>query len=69
MDKTLELMTDAAIYRAMLDERPSLVEAIAGLLAHGQAPAEIERIMRSKFGDVQMVRNVGHVANYLTAQR
>lgn len=69
MDKSIGPVVDEAIYDAMLIERPSLVKAIAYLIAHGESPAAIERQMRQKFGNVQMVRNVYHVANYLTAKR
>lgn len=63
--KTLEEMTDQVVYEAMLEERPSLVEAVADLVRGAQSPAAIERRMRRRFGDIQMVRNVRHIAEYL----
>lgn len=65
MDKSLEEMTDEVIYRAMLAERPTLVRAVADLVAQGQSPARIEAEMKRRYGDIQLVRNVWHVARYL----
>jgi hypothetical protein len=68
VDKELEVMTDEVIYRAMLDARPSLVEAVADMVRYGQSPAAIENEMRRRFGGIQMVRNVRHCAEHLARQ-
>jgi len=68
MEKTLEEMTDEVIYQAMLAERPTLVDMVAAMLEVGQSPAAIEAKMRQRFGDIQMVRNVRHCAEYLARQ-
>ena len=68
MEQTLEQMTDQVIYEVMLEERPALVQAVAGALKLGQTPAQIERTMRQRSGNIQMVRNVRHIAEHLARQ-
>lgn len=61
----LKAITDEAVYKAMQKETPALVESITILLRAGETPVNIERRLRRTFGDVQMVRNARHVADYL----
>lgn len=61
----LAAITDAAVYNAMSAEQPSLVATVSVLVRTGRTPAEIERAMRQRFGNIQMIRNVRHVAEHL----
>lgn len=61
----LAAITDAAVYKAMLAEEPSLVATVAVLIKTGKTPAEIEGTMRQRIGNIQMVRNVRHVAEHI----
>jgi hypothetical protein len=67
MNKEIAHLTDQVIYEAMLAERPNLVGGIALLLESGQTPGQIKAEMKRRFGDIQMVRNVRHVAEHLAA--
>lgn len=61
----LEIAVDTAVYEAMLKTQPTFVAAIRDLLAAGQTPTQIERQMRRRFGNIQAVRNVRHVADHI----
>ena len=72
MEETLQEGIEKGIYEIMLEQHPTLVEAVAELIMEGESPDKIEREMRNRGpfgrGDIQTVRNVRHVANYLKAQ-
>lgn len=61
----LEYLVDAAVFEAMRESSPKLVDAISDLLAQGQTPAQIEQRMVVKFGRRQATRNVRHAAEHL----
>ncbi len=65
LTQTLESSVDAAIYTAMQAAHPALVEAVRAAIARGETPAQIERRLRRKFGAVQAVRDVRHVAEHI----
>jgi hypothetical protein len=60
-----EEWVDAEVFEALRCRRPRLVDAVSDLLAMGQSPAQIERYLRRKYGNVEIVRQVRHVADHL----
>ncbi len=65
----LDAVVDEGIYHIMYGLQPTLVDAVADLLRHGESPANIESAMRQRFGNTQTVRNVRHVADHLARQQ
>ena len=65
MNDELVRVVDEAVYTAMQTTLPKFVEAIRELMARGQSPAQIERHLREKYGDIQVVRTARYVADRL----
>jgi hypothetical protein len=62
---SIEELTDEAVYQAMQKGVPTLIEDVALLLESGLSPADIERKLQRRYGNIQMVRYVRHVANHI----
>lgn len=65
MATELQAEIDAEIYCIMQEDHPALVLSIRRLVEIGETPDQIERRLRARFGNTQVARNAGHVAQHI----